>query len=200
MTCSITLDQFISDNYTDLKRIAKQSTHLPMDLISYYYIYLKRIGWVKIEKLTHNEKIRFSKTWLKNTSKWSNTPFADLREVNNLIEVNGEFDPFRSNIVIDESVYDKIMIGAEDTSDNIKEWLMDMTSEYGDDVDKLILIKYHYHHSLDLSEQILFDLVYTEMLSTRQVAQRIKIPHTSAYLLVKALEKRLQILCTKRLN
>lgn len=184
------LDQWIYTHYKRLTQIAGSYTTDNYDLVSYYYMYLSKMGWDKIKNMPQNDKMKYSRVWLRNQSEWENVPFSHMG-VNNLGE--------EYNIKDDKQDCVDIFINAEDTSDHLKDYIIDMTNEWGaEKTDKLLLIKYHYIHSLDISERILFDLVYTKLMTTREVSKHINVPHTSCWLLIKELENKLIKLCLKR--
>lgn len=184
-----TLNEWFSNNYNILKNIAKQYTKDYSDLVSLYYIYLDKRGWVKISHLTDDELGRFSRKWLKSNSRWQNVEFEQMK-VNNLPEYTW---------VEDLSYYPTdILIDSENSSDKIKEYIRDLSENFGDEgASKIILIKYHYENSLSDHERILFDLTFTEMLTTRGVAKRLRIPHTSTYIMIRDLNKKIIKLCLK---
>jgi DNA-directed RNA polymerase specialized sigma subunit len=90
-----------------------------------------------------------------------------------------------------------MIIKAEDVNDSIKEWLEDITLTFGEiRADKLIQLRYHYINNLSLPEKVLYDLTFTNEMSTRQVAQKLNIPHTSTYLMIVDLQNKLRDLCS----
>lgn len=161
------LHEWITKHYAILNNIANSYSDDGSDIVTYYYIYLEKGGWNKICNLPENEQMKFSRVWLKNTSGYTmNNPFAELK-TNNLPE------DYEVKDILDENYEDEC--------------------EYN--IRRLLIVNYHYTHSLDLTEQILFQLRFVEHMTTRAIAKKINIPHTSTYLHIKKLEDKLKSLC-----
>lgn len=193
----MTLDDWFSEYFKNIRSIARGYTQDWGDLISLYYLYLKKSGWAKVHKgevvpfsqLNEDKKSKLTRKWMKSNSKWDNVDFCEMR-VNDLSEEMTQIEDVEFEDPMD------ILIGAEDINDSVKEWIEDITRRYGEHrANKLIEVRYHYLNSLTLPEKVLYDLTYTQEMTTRSVAKKLGIPHTSCYLMVRDLNNKLKLLC-----
>ena len=195
------IDAWVSDNYSYLDDLTKYNFRYnkneDMDMISYYYLYLLDRGWRKIYTLSDIDKRKFTKKWFHNTSRWQVLKTKNGKPTHELGELGVNNIP-EDFIFIEEADFQiDIEINSEDLPDYMKDWIVDMTQEFGESVDKLILVRYHYLNSLTLPEKVLYDLTYTQMMTIRQIAKKINIPPSATFNMVRDLEKRLKELCLK---
>lgn len=181
MTYSI----WINANYDFLRTWSKRWAHAEWaELLSLYTVYLQK-NWIrKMEYITEEERIKFTQTWFKNMKKWSNSEFNRDIGVNNFDDV---WSP------IDEPEDQLLDIRAEADRGDIADWLVDLHRNFDEkDCFRLIKIRKIY---LDLAthEKVLYDLYFTKMMSLREIAKQIGVPHMAVYSMVNDLKQKITI-------
>lgn len=182
----MTWQEWVQNNFKSLKSMSLVYGDLSGDILTHLSLYLDD-NWLKFNMIPDSQKLRWIGRWMRNQAGWSNSQVNRDLKTNNLPE-DHQFD------IVDDQ-HETITIFAEDGDDKLKGWISDTFSVYGSDkTDKLIRVKYYYH-SLTLPEQILYTLYFDELLTHRAIAQRLNIPLTSSFLMVKELETKLINLC-----
>ena len=110
----MTLDDWFSEYFKNIRSIARGYTQDWGDLISLYYLYLKKKGWSKVHKgetlpfsdLNEDKKSKLTRKWMKSNSKWDNVEFCEMR-VNDLSEEMTQIEDVEFEDPMD------ILIGAE---------------------------------------------------------------------------------------
>ena len=185
----MTVDEWFNQNYKAICKIAGYYTD-DKSLITHYYLWLVKHPnrWVKIGSIPHDEQMRFTNTWLKNNTRWASSDFNKENKLNNFDEI---WDDDYSGEV-QESVY--MEIGSENTSDDIKEWLLDINNNFGERGDILIKIRYIYL-DMETTDKVLYDLYFTNMMSIRGIATKLNIPNSSVHVMLTELKSKLRTLC-----
>ena len=173
--------QWITDNYDFLKLWSKRwaGQHWG-ELLSCFTTYLEKNWQRKYLKMNDDERIRFTQTWMKNMSKWSNSEFNRDISVNNFSEEWSIEDTYES---LNE-------IRAEVTND-IAEWLIDLHQNFAeDDVIKIVKIRSIYLQ-LETHEKVLYDLYFNNMHSLREIGKKLNLPHSAIFQMVNALKQKI---------
>jgi DNA-directed RNA polymerase specialized sigma subunit len=143
------------------------------------------IRWDRFNKIPDNdERLKFTTTWLSRTSNWSKSNFNNEGRVNNLDE---EWE------IVDgvENDYTDVIIDIED--EVTRELVLDILNKYGEERGRKILsVRYIYLNKLSLQERVLYDLYFTQMLSTRKIASKIGIPVMATYLMISNLKNKIK--------
>lgn len=58
--------------------------------------------------------------------------------------------------------------------------------------DKILKVRYVYINELSLQERVLYDLYFTQMLSTRKIASKIGIPVMATYTMIADLKTKIK--------
>lgn len=183
----MTWQEWVTQNQIQLSQMASVYGHLKDDLLTHLCLYLET-NWPTFDKIPNPQKLRWTGRWFANQARWSNSAVNRDNRVNNLPE-EVEFD-----IADDGHIHIEIL--SETTEERTREWIYDTQKEFGTHkTDKLISVRFHYHNSLTLAEQILYNLYFDQMMTHRAIAKRLKIPLTSSFLMVKNLENKLIALC-----
>lgn len=188
----MTWREWIQTNYQLIEKVAKIYGNQWPDLITHFCFYLEK-NWSKFEPMPQPDKVRYMSAWFKKQLKWSNSAVSRDNRINNFteedIENHNHYQP------IDDQTLD-ITILAEDGADDVKAYIIDIEREWGSEkADKIIKVRFHYLKSLNLPDKILYDLYFTQGLTHRAIAQKLNIPLTSSFLMVKELENKLKQLC-----
>lgn len=156
------------------------------ELLTHYTLYLEK-NWAKFSLIPDgDERIKFTQTWLKNNVKWKNSDF------NKSIAVNNQAEDF---IAPDMAIDHSLDILAEDMTDDIKEFIVDLNRRFSEEeVIKIITIRKIYL-SLASHEKVLYDLYFTQMLSIREVAKKLQLPNSSIHVMIVSLRKKIKDLC-----
>lgn len=156
------------------------------DLLTHFYLHIDE-DWLRFNNIPDDEKRKWVQSWLRNTSQWSNTQYRRDVLVNNLSE---EYD------LSDNGGDCYIEILAEDVDDLTKEWIVDLHRHYSDrQVDLLMKVRLIYLKNLTVRERVLYDLIYKDQMTLRQVSNKIKLPTTVIFHAVKNLNKKIKDLC-----
>jgi DNA-directed RNA polymerase specialized sigma subunit len=133
---------------------------------------------------------------MRNNVKWENSEFSKEKKVNNFEEIwdedySGREFHYEGMPVESTS---SMEITAEDTTDDIKLWLIDIHEEWGDNADKLIRIRKIYL-DMNTTDKVLYDLYFTNMMSTRMIAKKLNIPSSSVHVMLTDLKNKIKVLC-----
>lgn len=175
---------WIQNNYDFLERWSKiWAKDGWSDLLNLYVEYLDE-QWLKFGGIPDDEqRLKFTNTWLKNMSKWSNSEFNRQYSVNDLAE----------NWEIRDSAEDNhIEVLAEADREDLKLWMRDLYVNYGEEgSNKLMKIRQLYLR-LETHEKVLYDLYFTQMLSLREISKKIDLNHMAVFFMVKDLKNKLR--------
>lgn len=150
------------------------------ELLSCYTGYLEKNWARKMVRMNDEERLKFSQTWMKNMTKWSNSEFNREIRVNN----------FEEEFAVEDEIECHIELKAEATSD-ISEWLIDIHTEFGDELAyKLIRLRKVYLQ-LETHEKVLYDLYFTNMLSLREIGKKLSLPHSAVYQMINVLKEKI---------
>jgi hypothetical protein len=172
--------KWISENYIQLEYWAKRRDFNNWsDLLSHLALHLEK-NWSTFETIPDDKKVAWCQGWYKNQVRWMNSKhnvdiFGDEHCGATFIEFKTEiYDQF------DEVDFDLI---CDHTFDE-RLWIDDLSDEQ---IWKIKKIKKIYL-TFTNEEQILFDLYFKDMLSQRQIAQKINIPLSAVYNMLKTLK------------
>lgn len=171
---------WINTNYKFLEKWSKAwAKEGWSDLLSMYIEYIDK-NWQKFAFIPDgDDRLRFTQTWLKNMTKWSNSEYNRLHSVNNLAE---------NWHIPDECEDSYLEVLAESHRDDIKLWLKDLFASYSEkDATRLVKLREIYL-KLELHERVLWDLYFTQMLSLRDIGKKIDLPHMAVYVMIKDLK------------
>jgi hypothetical protein len=184
----MSVNEWIESEYKNLSKFAKHwSKDNWADLITHYYIYLtKEKNWIKLSLMPHDEQMKFTQQWMKNSVAWKNSDFTKSLAVNNLDEGYTIKEEVESSV--------RIEICGEDVDDSVKEWLIDLHENWGDkQIERLVRIRELYlSDKFTITDRILYDMVYKNQMTMRQVSNKINVPLTSVFLLIKNLEQKMK--------
>ena len=187
---------FIVKNYGRLKLMSRRwGGGDCIDLLSYYTIWIDR-NWIRLVNLPHDDQMKFSQTWLKNNSKWSNSEYNKMKAVNNLNPVtdNDDSDVNLEPIQKDyEPGYDDMIeLRSETLPEDIKIWLFDLSQNFSEkDVGRLVKMRAIYLE-LQTHERVLWDLYFTQMMTMRDISYKLKLPLTSIHLMIAELKTKIK--------
>lgn len=158
------------------------------DLINHYVEYLDT-NWKKFSNIPDNdERIKFTQTWMRNQTKWYNSDFNRLHQLNDLGE------EWTIPDVEDDHLLE---LRCESDREDISIWLVDTYSEYGEwGTNKLIKLRETYL-KLETHEKVLYDLYFTNMNTMRDISDKLDIPLTAVFKMIKELKSKLKALCLK---
>lgn len=186
----ISWQQWFSQNYTVIAFWAKKWHHAEWrELLAHMTLYLEK-NWSKFSTIPDDDqRIKFLQTWMKNTVRWQNSDFNKSIGVNNLDET---YTGSWVNEGTHEQPYD---IMAEDMTDDIKDFVIDLHRRFDEpDVNKILKIRTIYLQ-LPSHEKVLYDLYFTQMLSIRGVAQKLQLPTSSVHNMIVELRKKIASQC-----
>ncbi len=179
--------QWLNDNYKVLSYWSKRwHPQEWRELLAFLTFYLER-NWLRFSTIPDGEqRIKFLQTWMKNNVNWSNSEFRKSIEVNNFDE---QFDRE------DTPEEDNLDIKAEDISDDVKEFIIDLHRRFSEaEVIKIIKVRKLYI-TLQSHEKVLYDLYITQMLSIRGVARKLNLPPSAVYGMINELKKKINDEC-----
>lgn len=128
-------------------------------------------------------RLKFTNTWLKNMSKWSNSEFNRLYSVNNLPD----------NWEIKDSGEDTyIEVLAEADREDLKLWMKDLYVNFGGEKSAKLMKLRQLYLKLETHEKVLYDLYFTQMLSLRDIAKKIDLNHMAVFCMVGELKNKLK--------
>ena len=181
---------WLQANYKTISMWARRwHTNEWRELLAFMALYLEK-NWAKFSQIPDGEqRIKFLQTWMKNNVRWKNSDFNKSIEVNNLEETwAGSY----INEGTHEVPYD---ILAEDFSDDVKTFIIDLNSKF-DDLSAARIIKIRkIYLTLPSHEKVLYDLYFTQMKSIRGVAKQLDLPLSSVHNMIKDLRKKIYDLC-----
>ena len=191
----MTWQEWVKQNYSWLDSYASIYGNLKGDCLTHICLYFEDGHWTKFNIIPDHEKPKWVRAFFRNQVRWTNSPVSRENKTNNLTDE--QIDWFENAYEMpDDSSHIQIEISAEDTNPDIKEWIIDCSTQFGEDrTDKLLQVRLLFRKSLSLPEQILYGLYFEEMLTHRQIAKRLRIPLTSSFFMVKKLENKLIELC-----
>lgn len=179
--------QWLTHNYKTLSYWSKHWHREEWrELLAHLTLYLQK-NWSKFSKIPDGEeRIKFCQTWMKNNVKWKNSEFNKSIGVNNFSEEWENLDELY------EESYD---ILAEEFPDDLKDFIIDLHRRFSEeDASRIILIRKVYL-SLPAHERVLYDLYFTQMMSLRQVANKLQLPLSAVHNMVTDLKKKIQSKC-----
>lgn len=191
--------QWLTDNWTTLCKMSKKWHWTEWsELISLYVIYVEA-NWIsKLQPMNENDRMRFTQTWLKNNSGWSNSGFNKSIRVNNLGDKPSDCDDDLDSQIADEVeewTDDLIELNSEPIREDIKEWLIDLYRNFSEkEVNRLIKLRSIYL-TLDTPNRVLWDLYFTQMLTMRQISSKLDLPLASIHNMITDLKKQIRIKC-----
>jgi RNA polymerase sigma factor (sigma-70 family) len=180
----MTWQQWLSENYTTLEYWSKRRDFTNWsDLITQLTLHLQK-NWTTFNLIPDDKKIAWCQGWFKNQVRWLNSKhnvdvFGD--------ELGGRtFMEFKTEIFDceEEEDFDKNC----DYTDEERLWIDDLSDSQISKIKKIKLI----YKGLSNEEQVLFDLYFKEMLSQRQIAEKINIPLSAVYNMLKALKTKIK--------
>jgi hypothetical protein len=183
---------FIVSNYTQLRLMSRRWGGGDwIDLLSYYTIWIDK-NWTRLVNLPHDDQMKFSQTWLKNNSKWSNSEYNKMRAVNNLSSMtdndNSDINLEPLQVDYEPGYDDMIELRSETLPEDIKIWLFDLSQNFGEkDVERLVKMRAIYLE-LQTHERVLWDLYFTQMMTMRDISSKLKLPLTSIHLMIGELK------------
>jgi hypothetical protein len=187
------LDDFITNNYNTLVVLArkickKHSYHY--DLLSETVVILYQELDKQDSKLIgclhkHNELMKWTGQTMSNIHKWSSSDFNKnftkeiLEDFNSTMDNKDEFvisEPYMKlmQLAINEKQTDRIILQAEDTNKETKEFTQDYLNSglNYESIEKYIRVM-ELKNKLQPHEQILFELYFENKMSTRKIANEL---------------------------
>jgi hypothetical protein len=178
-------NDWVNENYEFLELWAKRwAGENWADLLSHYCEYLNK-NWHKFSQIPDGEeRLKWTQTWMKNMVKWTNSDF------NKMIRVNSMPDEWE---IPDES-YDALLeVSSETDREDLRDWLLDLHRNFSDlEVNRLIKMRQIYI-KLETYEKVVWDLYFTNMLSLRAMASKLKLPLSSVHNMVVELKEKIKI-------
>lgn len=180
-------DVWIKDNWPLLTKWAKRWHRDEWgELLSQYTIYIHK-NWKRFSSIPDgDERLKFSQTWMRNNVEWTNSEFNKTIRTNNLPEV------YEMPDVAEEAYLD---IGCETDREDIKEFLIDLNKRYSElEVSRIIELRAIYIE-LPLHEKVLWDLYFNQMLSMRTIGEKLDLPLSAVYQMIKELKIKVREKC-----
>lgn len=179
--------QWLEQNYKTISMWARRwHPEEWRELLAFLTIYLQK-NWHKFSKIPDgDERIKFLQTWMKNNVKWKNSEF------NKSIAVNDQFEDPKFN---EEAWSGDVEIAAEDISEDVKEFIIDLDRRFDEEEVKRILMIRSVYLILKPHEKVLYDLYFTKMLSLRNIARQLSLPLSAVYGMVNDLKKKIKDEC-----
>jgi len=167
---------WITDNFRVLKYwSSKWSFYESDELLQCFAEYLEK-NWSKFSQIPDGEqRIKFCQKWFKNNVIWQTTEFNKIIQKPHL--------PFFEEIYEDEFFCEEVDLDL--TPEEIDS---DLSDEQIYKVRRIAKV----YKTLSTEEKVLFDLYFTEMLSQRQIANKINIPLSAVYNMLKALKQKIK--------
>jgi len=171
---------WISENYSGLEYWAKRRDFNNWsDLLSHLTLHLEK-NWSTFTTIPDEKKIAWCQGWYKNQVRWMNSKhnvdiFGDGL-------CGGSFIEFKTEIYDDVHELDLDLIC--DYTHEERLWIDDFSLSQ---ISKIRKIKKLYT-TFTNEEQVLFDLYFKDMLSQRKIAEKINIPLSAVYNMLKNLK------------
>lgn len=198
------MDEFIKYNYLDLKwRSSKVVTSKKWpsknpksdadELLSFLFLYL----YENINRMIdYNEKqvYNFCTMFLNSQWVWKDSEFRCSRR--NIHKKKDVIDYMEDSVVGDSYSYQDHYWEnvSEKTPENIKNYVQELCNQgMSNDHIKKVCASLMSRELLEYHEQSLFDLYFIDNLSTREIADRCKIPNTSVHLMLVDLKKKIRL-------
>lgn len=178
---------WLSNNYAVIAMWSKRwHAEEHGELVSLLSLYLEK-NWSKFSLIPDDvQRIKFLQVWMKNMTRWSNSEFNNGIRVNNLPEV---FD------ITDYESDDSLDILAECASPALRNYIIDITNEFGEEGAKKILLVKTVYDTLPTQLKVLYDLYITKNMTIRGIAKLLDIPNSSVYNMVNNLKKEIKKKC-----
>lgn len=187
----LTVEEWIQKNYKTIVKLSEYYTD-DKSIITHFYLWLNKPNrFLKVISMPDDEQMKFTNTWMRNNTKWENSEFSKEKKINNFEQIwddDYEGQPSQNTTSME--------ITAEDISDDIKLWLIDIQEEWGDNADKLIRIRKIYL-DMNTTDKVLYDLYFTNMMSTRMIAKKLNIPSSSVHIMLTDLKNNLREKCLR---
>ena len=179
------MNEWITKNYEFLQKwCIAWGKHNWSDLLNHYVIYLHK-NWGKFSQIPDGkERLKFTQTWLKNNSRWRNSEFNKEMRVNNLCEQYTIADECEDNLI---DVY------CESDRMDIKMWMLDTYKEFGEEKGNKIMKMRQIYLTLDTHEKVLYDLYFQNMNSMRDIGEKLNIPLSAVFSMLKELKEKIRI-------
>jgi RNA polymerase sigma factor (sigma-70 family) len=186
------VNEFIESRGEDLIKVAKNINRVDhMEMISDYYIYISKNCYKKSFDLLEEDDIYyFSISWLKNNSTKNNRKRIVDVEKGYILE-DTKVVGYNGNILSSIGSY-AIELGAEDMTDDMKAYLLDLQNDWSDSQIIKILGVYKNLELLESWERILFDMYFMKEMSLRKIGDRVGIPMSSINLMVNKIKEKLR--------
>lgn len=179
--------QWIEENWSLL---CKWSKHWHVEewreLISHFALYIHN-NWHKFSLIPDNEeRIKFMQTWMKNNVTWYNSEFNKAIRTNNLPQ---EYQ------IVEEPEDCLLEVLCESDREDLRDFLIDLHKKHSEfDVNRILMIRKAYIQ-LPTHDKVLFDLYFTQMLSMRQICQKLDLPLSAVYNMMTELKNKIKIQC-----
>lgn len=159
------------------------------ELVSLMSLYLEK-NWSTFSLIPDDiQRIKFLQTWMKNNVRWTNSEF------NNSIRVNNLDHNFFEQVVTNQGVDDYLDILAEETSETLKAYIIDITNEFGEERAKKIMAARSVYDGLATESKVLYDLYITRNMTVRSISALLDIPASSVYNMIISLKKEIRKKC-----
>jgi len=181
------VNKWIEENYKFLMKWSKVWAGESWgDLLTHFTFYLHK-NWTKFSQIPDGEqRLKFSQAWFKNNVRWTNSDFNVSITVNNLPE--GWEPP-------EEEYDDLIELRAEMMRGDISDWMYDLHTNFGQlEVDRLMKLRQIYL-SLATHDKVLYDLYFTNMLTMRQIGDKLDLPLSAVFTMVSELKNKIKQQC-----
>lgn len=181
------LDAFITSNHNNLFGAARKiagSRH--REIYSELYVHMNTY-WDKFKKVPDAEKVYMCVAFMKNQTKWSNTNLDLLVDrKKHVSDIVPELCPELTYTDI------RIEISAEENTKLTADYIVDLQNNFDERQIDLIIKTMLVYDSLDLMDQIIFDMYIVQNMSMRAIAERIKVSLFTSHKIVTASLKRIK--------
>jgi hypothetical protein len=172
--------EWFIENYKKLEEYSKWWNEDWSGLLSSYYEWLDK-NWEQFDKIPDgDQRMKWSMNWFKMNGKvWSNSEFMRQNKM-----LSG-----REEVVIEDSIIDE---GHYFEWGELNDWIKDISTNWNDlEVKELVRCRKLYL-TLPLHKRVLWDLYFNQMLSMRDISNKLNLPLTSVYKMLKELKKEIQ--------
>jgi hypothetical protein len=176
---------WVKQNYEFLETWSKRwSPNYWDELISFYCLYI-HANWVKFSAIPDgDDRLRFTQTWFKNNTSWSNSDFNKSIRVNSM---NDEYD------IPDIAEDNHLEVLCESDREDIKDFMLDLNRRFSEhDVTRIMMMRKIYL-TLDTHERVLYDMYFTQMLSMRAIGKKVDLPLSAVFNMLNDLKIKLKL-------
>ncbi len=168
------LQTFFTNNYDKLmSNITKVNKTTKHKLLTELYLNLDK-KWQQFKDQPENDIIAYCARFTYNEYTWTNTQYNFDNKLNSVLFVD------------DPKYIDYRMESDAETDDPyIKDYIFDLLNNYTETEIQNIIKAKLVSSTFNRPEKILYEMYFTQRMSTRKIAAAVKLPHSTVYLMIK---------------